>query len=143
MTKEIFKLLIHHEGVRLKPYRCPAGKLTIGVGRNLDDVGISKEEAYELLKHDISRAATDLFATFPWVKTLDEPRMGALVDMTFNMGISRLKTFKKFTNFMKNKDFKAAVAEMLDSKWAFQVGDRAKRLAQMVDRGEWPVEIVK
>jgi lysozyme len=143
MTAKLLEMLIRDEGVRLKPYRDTVGKLTIGVGRNLDDVGISKEEAYILLKNDLNKAATALFTAFPWVKVLSEARIAALINMAFNLGIGGLAGFKNFLKALKEENFSLAAKEMLDSKWAEQVGSRAYRLSVMIEKGAWPEESVQ
>ncbi len=131
-------LIVLHEGKRLKPYRCTAGKLTIGVGRNLDDVGISEEEAAFLFESDLRRVEESLSRCFPWSADLDEVRRAVLADMCFNLGVVGLAKFKNFLSRMEAGDFKAASLEMLDSRWAVQVGARARRLSTMVESGEWP-----
>lgn len=129
--------LIRDEGLSLKPYRDSVGKLTIGAGRNLDDVGVSREEALMLLANDIQNAEDRLAETFPWAPGLDTPRYSVLVNMTFNMGIGRLQGFKKFFAALQNKDWHRAAAEMLDSEWAKEVGPRATRLALQMETGTW------
>lgn len=124
--------LIRHEGLKLKPYRCTAGKLTLGVGRNLEDVGITREEALSLLANDLARVTRELDVAHPWWRKLDEPRARALVNLTFNVGINRLAGFKKFLAALERGDYVTAGAEMLDSKWAGQVGGRATELAELV-----------
>ncbi len=131
-------MLIRHEGLRLKAYTCTAGKTTIGVGRNLDDVGITHEEAMLLLEHDISRCLAEAERVFrPWWRELDEPRRAALLDMLFNLGVSRLLGFKRFLAAMAAKDYEAAAREMLDSTWAAQVKGRAVELAAMIRTGQY------
>lgn len=136
--KDIQSLLLLHEGERLKPYRCTAGKLSIGVGRNLDDTGISHEESLYLLANDIRRAEQDVLRSFAWAKGLDPVRFAALIDMCFNLGISRLRGFKKFLAALAVSDWQGAAIEMMDSAWARQVGQRAFRLRNMVLTGLWP-----
>lgn len=125
-----------HEGLRLKPYRDTVGKLTIGIGRNLDDVGISREEAYALLDNDIAAAMAPLMA-LPWFNALDEVRRAVLIDMCFNMGWRVLSTFKVTLAAIEAGDYMRAVTNMLQSKWAGQVGPRAVRLAKMMETGQW------
>jgi len=128
--------LIRHEGYRRFPYKCSAGKLTIGIGRNIDDVGISKDEAIHLLENDIKQCKYDLHARYPVIKTLDETRQNVLVNMCFNLGIVRIAQFKKMWAALRVQDFPEASRQMLDSKWAKQVGKRADELAEIMKTGE-------
>lgn len=134
----IEKLLRLHEGLSSKPYRDTVGKLTIGVGRNLDDVGISKEEADMMLANDIARAKSDLSELAPWDAGLDEVRQAVLIDMCFNLGKNGLSKFKRFLAAMQDGDWRRAAQEMRDSLWWAQVGSRAVRLERMVLDGRWP-----
>ena len=120
------------EGIRLKPYKDTVGTTTIGVGRNLDDVGISEYEADILLQADIQRAFGSLNASLPWWITLDADKQRALLNMTFNMGITRLLGFKNALAALKAGDYAKAADEFLDSLWAKQVGQRAQRLANLI-----------
>jgi len=127
--------IVRDEGLRLKPYKDTVGKTTIGVGRNLDDVGISKEEAMYLLDNDIQVATNNLAREFPWTLGLDVVRHAAMVNMTFNMGVGGIAAFKKFLAAMQAGDWAEAKIQMLDSKWAEQVGPRAQRLAIQIETG--------
>jgi len=124
--------LIQHEAMRLSPYRDTEGKLTIGVGHNLDDKPISSRAALLILDDDIDDAVADLDNAFPWWRDLDNTRQNVLAEMSFNLGISRLKGFMKMWAALKINDYKGAADEMLDSKWARQVGKRANTLANMM-----------
>lgn len=132
------RLLIKHEDLKLKPYRDSVGKLTIGVGRNLDDVGISSEEAMFLLDTDIERTKESLDRSVPWWGQMNDARQIVLANMCFNLGIGRLLGFKKFLAAAKAGDYGTAAAEMLDSKWATQVGKRATELAEIMRMGVVP-----
>lgn len=127
--------LIKHEGLMLKPYKCPAGKITIGVGRNLEDRGITEEEAMILLQNDILACRKECYASFIWYGELDEVRQGVILEMCFNLGISRLKGFKKMLKACELKNYTLASQEMLSSLWARQVGNRAKKLADILRKG--------
>lgn len=128
--------LTRDEGLRLKPYKDSVGKLTIGVGRNLDDVGITAEEAKSLLSNDIQRTIVALDTAIPWWKGLDSVRQRVLVNMAFNMGVGKLLGFKNTLAAIQAGKFEDAATEMLDSTWARQVGARAQRLALMMQKGE-------
>lgn len=130
--------LIRHEGLRLKPYRDTLGVLTIGVGRNLDDRGLTEGEALYLLDSDIDLCERQLVARFPWFAALDAERQRVLLDMVFNLGLTRLLDFKKMLSAVGRGDYAAAAAEMLASRWATQVGARAKRLGLMMSTGRAP-----
>jgi lysozyme len=133
---KIKEQLIRHEGLRLKPYHCTSGKLTIGVGRNLDDCGISKPEAMLLLENDILSCETELLEHLPAVYTsLNDTRKAVLVNMCFNLGISGLLGFKNTLAFIGAGDFERAANNMLASKWAKQVGLRAIELSEQMRKG--------
>lgn len=136
--EKLIAQLLTDEGLRLKPYKCTAGKTSIGCGRNLDDVGISKAEAMALLENDIDNCARDLDRSLPWWRDMDDARRNVLLNMTFNLGIARLLGFKNTLALMKAKRYDAAAAAMLDSKWADQVGMRAARLAKIMRTGVLP-----
>lgn len=134
------KQLELHEGVRHKPYLCTADKLTIGVGRNLDDVGLTADEIDYLLENDIDRCCMDLDRFLPTWYALSMARQHVLIDMIFNLGLTRLNGFKRFKLALENKAYARAADEMLDSRWAKQVGKRAIRLANAM-RNDTLVEI--
>lgn len=130
-----------HEGERLFPYKCTAGRLTIGVGRNLDDRGITAEESAYLLGNDIDDYWERLEIELPWVHDLDPVRQRVLLDMAFNLGIGGLLGFKMTLAAIRGKEYERAAAMMLQSRWATQVGQRAKRLSRMMFTGEVPKEL--
>lgn len=130
-------LLIKHEAMRLKPYHCTAGALTIGVGRNLDSMGLSEDEAYYLLQNDIRRCEKELLKVFEWFAYLDNVRQDAMMDMCFNLGISRLRGFEKALEAMEDGNYEEAAVEFLDSNWADQVGQRAITITNMIRTGEY------
>lgn len=124
------------EGFRLKPYRDTVGKLTIGCGRNLTDKGISAEEAYLLLDHDIAEVRASL-GRFDWFTALDEARQGVCLNMAFNLGIGGFLAFSKMIQALEVQDYERAAAEMKNSRWAGQVRTRADRLVQQMRSGKW------
>ena len=124
------------EGLRLKPYHCTAGALTIGYGRNLDAVGITEAEADIMLRADIEIAERGAQALVGNVwDSLSPARKAVLINMTFNLGRTRLAAFKNFLAALSVADYDTAADEMLDSRWARQVGDRATRLSDAMRRG--------
>ena len=133
---ELQKLLIKHEGLRLKPYKDSVGKLTIGVGRNLEDVGLSGAEVMILLNNDIDRATADCRRAFPWFDSLCPERQLVILSLCFNMGLDGLRRFTKMQSAIKAGDYILAADEMLDSLWAKQVGRRAVELAEIMETGK-------
>lgn len=129
--------LKRQEGVRLKPYKCPAGKLTIGCGRNLDDRGITLEEAETLLDHDINGVLAECSRTFGFWLTLDTVRQAVLLNMAFNIGLPALLAFRKMLAAIERQDYAAAADEMETSQWAAQVPRRAVVLAAQMRSGTW------
>ena len=136
MSDQLRRMLIRHEGLRLKPYRDTVGKLTIGVGRNLDDSGISRDEAFLLLRNDIASVRRSVKRTFPWFARLNPVRQNVVLNMVFNMGLPRFRQFRKTIAAIKAKRWDDAAKEMLDSKWSRQVKGRARELSRMMRRGQ-------
>lgn len=130
--------LARDEGLRLKVYKDSLGIETIGIGRNLRDKGISKEEAYQLLNHDLESVFADLDHNLPWWRRLDEVRQRVIANLCFNMGIARLLGFEHTLACAMTGRYREAAIALLDSKWADQVGPRAQRLAEMMRQGIAP-----
>jgi len=128
-TKEFIKF---NEGYRQHPYQCTAGKTTIAYGRNLEDVGISEQEADMLLNNDINAAAYDLLKIFPDLNTFPSDIKTALTDMRFNLGPGGFRKFKKMIAAIKANDFEQAAYEAKDSRWYNQVGLRAERVCRLL-----------
>ena len=135
----LVQMLKRHEGWSRWPYKDTVDKLTIGYGRNLDDVGLTKEESEYLLKNDVIRATHACQDWFSWFRTLGQPRKDVIINMVFNMGIGAVRQFKKMIKAIEAEDWELASAEMLDSKWATQVGVRAVELSDMMRSGRYPV----
>lgn len=123
------------EGYARQPYRCPAGKLTIGVGHNIEDNGLSDEVIEHILEEDVAKAEADAREIFSSYDELDEVRQEVLVNMAFNMGRSRLAKFIQFIEAVKRNDFAEASNQMVDSGWYKQVGRRAQKLAMRMAVG--------
>ena len=134
------RLLIKHVGMLLKPYEdVLTENITIGVGRNLDSLGLTEDEVMYLLTNDIVRCDKELLHNFKWYPELCRARQDALINLCFNLGITRLLTFKKALQAMADKDYVRAADEFLDSKWATQVGThRTDDIACMIRTGKYP-----
>lgn len=123
------------EGFRKFPYKDSVGKLTIGYGHNLDDKGVTKEQAEWLLRDDLAEVV-DVMADVSWFRELDCVRQYVVLNMAFNLGVPKFYQFKKTIEAIRKGDWNVAADEMLDSKWATQVGGRAYRLAEAMRTGE-------
>jgi len=154
----LIQKLIASEGLRLQVYKDTLGIATIGIGRNLEDRGITKEEldwmdiptiehiyeygiteadAMYLATNDVQIVEEELVRTHPCVDKQDAVRQLILIDMAFNMGVPRLCKFKKMWNAIHEEDYSSAAKEMLDSRWAVQVKGRATKLANAMHNGEF------
>lgn len=151
LENPLVEMLIKHEGLRTFPYddltgeqvtagSTIKGKISIGIGRNLTDIGLSHDEAMMLLTNDIERTRNDLTRAIPWWTKLDEVRQAVVLSMAFNLGIDRLLTFVNTLTFIRNGQYDKAADNMLLSLWAKQVGPRAKELSMMLRTGKWAWE---
>lgn len=120
--------LIRDEGLRLRPYRDQVGKLTVGVGRNLDDVGISEDEAYRMLDNDIARVEAALDRQISWWRSRSQPCQDSLANMAFQLGIAGLLEFSRMLSCLHAGDYDGAASEARASKWYTQVPARAERV---------------
>lgn len=141
--QKISKLLEFHEGRRRFPYRDTVGKLTIGVGFNLDDVGLYDNEIDFILWNRLEQTVIILQRILPFFNELDEVRQAVLIDMCYNLGPEPFdgdgfKDWPIFVRQLQDGDFKAAAENMRKTKWASQVKGRAVRLSNMMETGQWP-----
>ena len=137
--QKLLEMLKRHEGVRSHVYLCSAGYETIGVGRNISKsgMGLSDDEVDYLLENDILRVLKELSSEYPWFNDLDDVRKDAMIDISFNLGATRLRGFKKALAAMEVADYTLAAKEFLDSKWSRDVKGRAHELASMIETGEY------
>jgi lysozyme len=139
VTDKLLEMLKRHEGVRSKVYLCSAGYETIGVGRNISEsgMGLSDDEVDYLLENDIVRVVKELSTEYPWFNSLDDVRKDAMIDISFNLGATRLRGFKRALAAMEVADYKMAAKEFLDSKWSRDVKGRATELCYMIEMGSY------
>ena len=135
----LVEMIKRHEGVRSKVYMCSAGYETIGVGINISEsgLGLSDDEIDYLLENDIKRVTEELQDTYFWFGGLNEARRDAMVDICFNLGLTKLRGFVNALTAMSREQFDVAADEFMDSKWAQQVGTRAIRVTEMIRSGEY------
>lgn len=146
--KKALDLVKEGEGFVATPYRCPAGKLTIGYGRNIEANPLTNEERAQLIGGAVTKKDAEAWAIkelekihnelskFAWFLALDENRRAAILDMSYNLGIRGLLGFKKTIEAISQKNWEKAGAELENSKWFFQVGRRAKKIKKIIETGE-------
>ena len=140
MKDKMVKQLRRDEGVVKHAYQDTEGYWTIGVGRLIDKRrggDLSEEEIDFLLNNDVAEKEKALEASVSFYKELDEARRGVLLNMAFNLGVEGLLAFKNTLKLVGEGKYKEASEEMLKSKWAAQVGDRAVRLSKQMATGVW------
>lgn len=146
--ERLLKQLVQDEGLRFKPYKCTGDKWTVFVGRNFEDRPFTVEEtrwileegpteavAMRICRNDVAVCEREMDRAIPWWRSLSPLRQEVLVNMCFNLGWPRLSQFRKMMAALQRGDFEAAAVEMMDSRWATQVGARARRLREMMRRG--------
>lgn len=137
---DIIEQLLRDEGEVLHAYRDGEGYWTIGVGHLIDKRrggGISQRISRLILEEDVESCKWEVHVRFPWFNGLNLARQGVMLNMAFNLGIAGLSGFHNFLSCMGAGDWEGAAQEMLRSKWAAQVGERAERLAAQVRSGQW------
>jgi len=124
---EVKQMLVRHEGVVCHVYKCTAEppRNTIGCGRNLDDNGISEEEAMYLLDNDIKRVKEELNKNFGAWRTMPEKARMVCIDMVFNLGITGFMQFRKTRELMELGLWLEASEELLRSRYAVQLPNRS------------------
>jgi lysozyme len=143
--QNLIEMLKRHEGEvvtngRHLIYKCPAGHWTIGIGRNVDvngGLGLSDAEVDFLLEGDIARVIKELSTEYAWFSDLDQTRKDAMIDISFNLGATKLRKFVLALDAMERADYKTAAEEFLNSDWSRTVKGRSVELAAMIETGEY------
>ena len=135
------------EGKRLAAYLDTVGVLTVGIGHNCvakpvpgvikPGDTITDETCSALFRDDIQESIDQVDRYLPWWAKLDDVRRNILVNMAFNLGINGLLQFRNTLKFIECGSYGMAADGMMQSLWARQVGDRAKRLSKQMRTGEW------
>lgn len=128
------QMLIDHEGYARYPYIDSTHHVTIGIGYNLTDRGISDQWINQTFNDDID-FFNDRLSEFCWFHSLSDNQKMALINMAFNLGLKKFLTFKRMLSYLQQHDYIHAAYEMLDSKWSRQVGQRAQDLAKLMEDG--------
>ena len=144
--QNLIEMLKRHEGEvvtngRHLIYKCSAGHWTIGIGRNVDvngGLGLSEEEVDFLLEKDIERVIKELSTEYAWFSDLDQTRKDAMIDISFNLGATKLRKFVLALDAMEKADYTTASDEFLNSDWSRTVKGRSVELASMIATGDYP-----
>jgi lysozyme len=134
-------LIESDEGRIAHAYKDSLGYWTIGVGRLIDERKgghLSDAEIDMLLDNDIASCVAALSDALPWFSKLDEVRQAVLISMAFQLGVAGLLKFQITLGSVETGDYTTAGDEMLQSRWAKQTPERARRLADMMRTGRWP-----
>lgn len=140
MRDKLLQQLKRDEGFVDHAYQDHLGYWTIGIGRLIDGKKggrITEEEALYLLNNDVDRFHAGVKEALPWFESLDEARQGVILNMAFNLGLKGLLSFKNTLAHIEAGNYTEAAKNMLQSKWAYQVGNRALRLAKQMETGQW------
>ena len=143
--QNLIEMLKRHEGEvvtngRHLIYKCSAGHWTIGIGRNVEvngGLGLSEEEVNFLLESDIARVIKELSTEYAWFNDLDDVRKDAMIDISFNLGATKLRKFVLALDAMERADYKTASEEFLNSDWSRTVKGRSVELTAMIETGEY------
>lgn len=135
ITEELLSFIADNEGLRLKPYQDTVGVWTVGYGHNLA-VPISQRAAWQILRDDVEDARNDCLHSFPWFIELSQERQHAMIDLVFNLGLTRLYGFKEFLKAMALGNYDTAADELIDSKWYEQVKRRGPKIVAMIRGSE-------
>jgi len=135
LRKLVREMLIYHEGFSSTVYKDSEGHSTIAYGRNVDSLGVSKKEGIYLLDNDMFWVEKEISNRFPWFSELNDSRKAVMMNMVYNLGMPRFQYFIFTLRAIEQRDWQAAAREMLDSRWADQVGQRAKDLSYMMRTG--------
>lgn len=131
----IYQELERDEGRKERMYLDSKGIATIGIGHNLRDKAISQRAIRVIFDDDLNDVLEDLDRSLSWWRNLSESRQRVIVNMCFNLGISRLLGFKQMLTAAKDGQYQTAAFEMKDSQWYLEVGARADRLIKMMEDG--------
>lgn len=147
ISPQLIEMTKRHEGFSPTVYLCPAGRRTIGYGRNLEANAfyggeqihepLSRDDAEAILVLDLNLADAHLLRAWPSLTDLSGPRRDVLINMAFNMGVSALLRFRRLLAAVTGQQWQKAAAEMKSSQWATQTGDRARELAEIMRTGEY------
>jgi len=134
IPETVFDMIARHEGFSPVPYRCTAGKLTVGYGHNLDEP-MSKEEARALLEVRLRNTIRDLLYVLPDLWNYGEKRASAFIDMAFNLGVPKFRGFKNMIAAAKRGERELVAQEAEYSNWYGQVGNRGKEVVKLLREG--------
>ncbi len=131
-SAELLTHVAHSEGFESRAYQCPAGKLTIGYGTNIE-VGLSKEEGLLLMAHRLNKSRNALQAQVPFFTDLPSEVQFVLTDMAYNLGVAGLLAFRNAFAAAERADWATMAQELMDSRWYRQTGNRSRALVAVIE----------
>ena len=137
----MMRLLELNEGLKLKPYVDTVGKVTIGLGRNLTDRGITRAEAFMMARTNVEEEIQNLLLSDAYITLMDPVRQAAVIDLAYNLGISKWRQFRRTRDHLAAGEYELAAEDLMDSKWFRQVGLRGPRIVKMIVTGLWPWDV--
>jgi len=137
----MMRLLELNEGLKLKPYVDTVGKVTIGLGRNLTDRGITRAEAFMMARTNVEEEIQNLLLSDSYITLMDPVRQAAVIDLAYNLGISKWRQFRRTRDHLAAGEYELAAEDLMDSKWFRQVGLRGPRIVKMIVTGLWPWDV--
>ena len=132
MTPELLKAIKLSEGFRDRVYKCTEGYDTIGYGFAIKDLVMDEDIAEMILRRKLDTLIDRVNKRFKWVSELPVEAQDVIYEMCFQLGITGVSKFKKTLAYLENFEYKMASKEMLDSKWARQTPNRAKKLSNII-----------
>ena len=120
------------EGFRNRVYKCTAGFDTIGYGFAIKDLTMDEDIATMILERKVAELKLRVHNKFPFITDLPESVQDVVIEMCYQMGVSGFSKFKQTIQFLRLQEFENAALEMLDSRWAKQTPNRAKKLSDIV-----------
>ena len=113
-------------------YKCTEGYDTIGYGFAIKDLVLTEDICDIILERKVAELKLRIQQKFPFYDDMAQAVQDVVVEMCYQMGVSGFSKFKKTIDHLMRKDYKAASEEMLDSRWAKQTPNRAKKLSDYV-----------
>ena len=132
MVRNLIENIKESEGFVEHVYDDSLGIPTIGFGFAIKDLILDEDIASEILVRKVEKLANRVDGKFDWFNEANDDIKEVVIEMCYQLGLGGFSKFKKTISYLESKDYKSASVEMLDSKWATQTPNRAKKLSEVV-----------